>query len=621
MSKYLFPLRPKTFPGESLRGYLKRLAEVSGLDSVRHLDAVCNQPRERMHRLGDLGELAEMLALDASELEAMRFKRVKDDKGYFRGCLIPAAFINPKSMRCCPQCLLEAPYHRNAWDLAFVHVCPIHAIHLIDRCPGCKKPLSWERPSVIACGNCGQHLSRRGSVEGDPDVALATGRLLSMIGGIDGLSKELFVPAIMSGLSFGQVMDFTLFLGRMSTALSGAVPKRGKAFADTRMDDILVQGLSVADQWPEAFHGLMERQIDACGRKGSITKQLGLVSRVASDTGTGWGEIIRKELVEFLVPRTEVPLRPNNELGKEVLQRRGLCTLKEAQAMFNVDLKRFNSIRKSPAWKGVLDAADHSEFLPIAMIEEIARELDGVMSLIELGRAIGIVHKDKLKIIADADVFERVADKDHFDHRTLHFCKSDVMAFVDQIGQVPLQTEPNYKLVGFKRVTALGSQRGIDLGDVLRLMRNGSLAPASRSAEKGLSGLLFDQDSAKHVFDAIATEAAGCMSVREASVRLGLLEREAYLMASMGVLATESFHGKGNLRGQRVSAEAIDQFDRTYVSARKYSEEVGIDLREMRRLLMQAKNDAGLVRLGARVEVYERAAIGVALRASTSEAF
>lgn len=608
MSKYLFPLRPKTFPGESLRGYLKRLAEVSGLDSVRHLDAVCQQPHERMHRLNDMGELAEMLALDAAELETMRFKRVKDDKGYFRGCLIPAAFINFKSMRCCPQCLLEAPYHRNAWDLAFVHVCPIHATHLIDRCPGCEKPLSWERPSVIACGNCGQHLGRREAVDGDQNVALATKRLLSVIGGVDGVNEAPSVPAIMSGLSFWQLIDFTLFLGRMSTALSGAVSKRGKAFADSRMDDILVQGLSVADQWPAAFHELMERQIDSCGRKGSITRQLGQVSRAASDTGTGWGEIIRKELVEFLVPRPEVPLRSNNDLGKEVLQRRGLCTLKEAQAMFNVDLKRFNSIRKSPAWKRVLDAAYHSEFLPIAMIEEIVRELDGVMSLIEVGRAIGIVHKDKLKVIADADVFERVADKGHFDHRTLHFCRRDIMAFVDQLRHVPLQLEPNYKWVAFKTLVALGTQRGLNLGDVIGLMRNGSLVPVSRTAEKGLSGLLFDRGEAIKLFDERAANATGSMSLREAAERLGILEREAYQMARDGALKAVKTHGKANLRGQRVTAEAIHAFDQQFVSARKWAREKGMDLRTARQMIVDTVGREA--RLLPRTEVYHRSSLG-----------
>jgi hypothetical protein len=64
--------------------------------------------------------------------------------------------------RWCPDCLLEAGWHRGWWDVGFVTSCPRHMCCLVDLCP-CGRKITWaNQPGLLFC-TCGRELATASS--------------------------------------------------------------------------------------------------------------------------------------------------------------------------------------------------------------------------------------------------------------------------------------------------------------------------------------------------------------------------------------------------------------------------------------------------------------------------
>ena len=74
------------------------------------------------------------------------------------------------SVRICPKCVKEKMYFDYMWQVAYVSACPFHGVKLIDVCPKCKLPLTWEIPGIASCF-CGADFRKYPTTPAD-DVVL-----------------------------------------------------------------------------------------------------------------------------------------------------------------------------------------------------------------------------------------------------------------------------------------------------------------------------------------------------------------------------------------------------------------------------------------------------------------
>lgn len=63
----------------------------------------------------------------------------------FFGTMIRSAYRIPNVRRVSPRALKKSPHHRAVWDLRIFSFDPETKEALLDKCPECKKPLSWNR--------------------------------------------------------------------------------------------------------------------------------------------------------------------------------------------------------------------------------------------------------------------------------------------------------------------------------------------------------------------------------------------------------------------------------------------------------------------------------------------
>ena len=159
-------IRPKPFDGESIIGYMLRLAEANGYETFSwilqlfKLSTSINK-NKYVYGVSDLKIAAEMINVEEDLLKNLAYKPVNISSyrtliGTYEGFgqIIPIFLMRIKNPKICPKCLTETSYCRKVWDLTIITACPKHRCLLIDKCPECNNKLKWNRKKICEC-KCG----------------------------------------------------------------------------------------------------------------------------------------------------------------------------------------------------------------------------------------------------------------------------------------------------------------------------------------------------------------------------------------------------------------------------------------------------------------------------------
>ena len=163
--------------GESLAGYLARLAEANGYHGIHALLRAAETPysgpiRSRILRLYadplQLARISRIAVGDARHLEHFECEALPHPARMPARAPLEALFrharrvdvdaLLPSRTPVCPRCLGEFGYVREEWDLAPVTVCSVHGCRLIDQCTTCHAALRLDRPQIAFCGKCRRDL-------------------------------------------------------------------------------------------------------------------------------------------------------------------------------------------------------------------------------------------------------------------------------------------------------------------------------------------------------------------------------------------------------------------------------------------------------------------------------
>lgn len=155
------PLRLCPVAGESLVGFLLRLAGHNSLTDVKWLVGMAEIPASDpkvLSRGRGLGKLSRITGIAETTLVDLAYWPLPRSQTWFFGHHLDRDLLTANHRRMCPLCMKEAAFHRAIWDLSIVTVCPVHGIRLIDRCPTCGRMLSWTSAPLSYCP-CGADLT------------------------------------------------------------------------------------------------------------------------------------------------------------------------------------------------------------------------------------------------------------------------------------------------------------------------------------------------------------------------------------------------------------------------------------------------------------------------------
>lgn len=140
--KQCVPFLPPPQEGESIQGFLLRLAEGNAYPKTHWLKSVPDLPGYIGQFLGIrlFGPLPSWI------------------KNYVPTCKNPEVIRRPfllfREVRYCPRCLADDYYYRFEWQHSLYTVCHIHQIVLLDSCWDCGKSVSWNHFRKCTCGSC-----------------------------------------------------------------------------------------------------------------------------------------------------------------------------------------------------------------------------------------------------------------------------------------------------------------------------------------------------------------------------------------------------------------------------------------------------------------------------------
>lgn len=167
LNRQLWPIRYKPFPDELLSCWLIRLAHGHGLKVQTFTNLLFGNRRQvwnrDVDRLGPSWLIEELCRRTGTPiasaeggclraLEGILFPQFKLS-GALPWSLTVGMYHRKRAafgQQFCPLCLGsdEVPYYRRSWRLAFMTICPLHEVMLLDRCQGCGSPLSFHRAEM-----------------------------------------------------------------------------------------------------------------------------------------------------------------------------------------------------------------------------------------------------------------------------------------------------------------------------------------------------------------------------------------------------------------------------------------------------------------------------------------
>lgn len=245
-------IRMPPFRNESARGYVLRISEQNGLATPRWLLSLLRDKSASSTGYGALTAILHPIANCLSGLRGPIANLAQLNAPDTGG--LPMRYWNTRKPRFCPCCLTESAHWRASWDLVFTVACEKHGLLLLDQCPQCQQPLSWDRPHLMKCV-CGFDLPQA-AMEKAPETAVQLAREIELR-----TAGTLVCPSTIEILhtpGLEPLLRLVWFLGAYSRN-AHRKPQKIVGLETMRVaKDMVEQAMSILLDWPVGFHHLLD---------------------------------------------------------------------------------------------------------------------------------------------------------------------------------------------------------------------------------------------------------------------------------------------------------------------------------------------------------------------------
>lgn len=266
-----WPFAPRPVIGEHVLGYVRRLCEANGMDTMRAfwattgLSTLCPWSADSLWL-----QVQGLTGFCEEDINRLRWSR-SGGQISVKGLPIRQRLLDNIRLRHCPDCLSEGSTLRPTWSIFHVTACERHANQLEDTCGNCGAELRlMSKTTIWDCPVCGTdirtHKGRPAREEAlelaatvhahfDPDTAqrplicidvLTLNQLLTLVdrlGTLASVNPDDDRPTSIDKTYYG--------IGDL---------KRSGGLAAAR--DIVIAGVQVLREWPQAYHDLLANFMD-----------------------------------------------------------------------------------------------------------------------------------------------------------------------------------------------------------------------------------------------------------------------------------------------------------------------------------------------------------------------
>lgn len=160
---------PDQVAGESLRGYLRRLAIGNGYAGSRELVQAVGFKFTNTALANDIGAILNALGVSPRNVHFASTGQTSR--------LADQLYERTKYEPVCVKCLHDSEHLKQVWSHCLVVACPVHQCMLIDRCPQCQEMLKTTRMGIATC-DCGFDLRYANPTTATPIQSWSSARLV-----------------------------------------------------------------------------------------------------------------------------------------------------------------------------------------------------------------------------------------------------------------------------------------------------------------------------------------------------------------------------------------------------------------------------------------------------------
>lgn len=539
------PLRVEPHQDESLISFLARMASRNAIPNPYRLlraygidasvlEAVATKPV-------DLKTLAKLTGQPTATLERMTYWPNKDrGRVSFLGNSIDREFVTAQHRRYCCHCLEQSPYHRAAWDLSVVTLCPEHGVELLSHCSRCNRKIGWTGSRLTLC-RCGADLTKA-----DPQVApeteLATVKYI--VGRLTGTGNG---PCL-TGLSPGDELELIYILG--CYGLWDHRPRPISVLGKGHLVlDILAVGMDAIRNLPTSFDAwcqmMVDRNAGGSSRYG-FGKAFGAFAEYATDptTNPAIKDFLATHLRDFLT-RNGIATRVEG-IGTD-----GFITLTEAANKLERSVVTVRNVLRRHSLIAVDDKVGSGAPILIAaeVVEQLATELKDLRDKSGMRRLIGCSRKG-LETLLKAGWF--LAVEGPAADLLGKPCWSAKAALRSVSDLVPAASVKSVRhTIPMAVAVSMAAYSHIDWS--FPAIKPYIKAKSRNPSDVGLRGILLDRAKLRRPNE----QTSKWLTIPEMAIDLKVKEEVAYFLVRHGFLGA---HWRPGVRGSLVSGRQVQKF-------------------------------------------------------------
>ncbi len=504
------PFRVEPFPLESPRGYLCRVASAHCYDSPYWIADIAGLPHGGLEQKDRMKRLAYILRLEPYQWSQLCYTKIRNGRfarRLFLGHPIGDDHLNYRCPRVCSGCLRVDCVWWAVWDLALVSACPMHGCFLIDHCPACSRPLSWNRKSVHEC-RCGFDLRSSHLLSANGELLALHAALYRMFDlyheACDSALQNCTLPAGLTELRPDVLLRLIRFLG--SIHKNGSLNYKQARFSPTNLNTAAKIGLSAMSlltDWPRPLQQMLMRMVPGDTTRLSVRKMLGNFYRhLFHAFPRADCAFLHEAIGDFVVEYWEGPMRGHyRNFSEEILNSTRWIPGDTARQLIRCDKARIMRLIRDGEIKGItlrrgrrLERWVQRASLD-AWLSNRALARNRFMSRSEAKRALGLTHTTLQNVVRAGILRHTDASKMHFEHGGLYVDREDIekvkSAFARGSMRTISQVDSN-SMITLRQAVKNYLGRDAGLVSVIRAVVNGECTSlGSRKPSPGILDYVF----------------------------------------------------------------------------------------------------------------------------------
>jgi hypothetical protein len=509
---------PAPFIDECLMGYVLRLTQenlyerpswIFDLAGLK-INLVSGGRPSLFREYSDLTALQWVTGLSHRECEEIRYKLIDfENSVVVLNHYLPIESIRFGSPKVCPECLKQDDYCRIVWDLFPFTACPSHKTILIDKCPRCKKRLSWMRNRVSVC-RCGCDWRVAMAVEAESSGLEVSRQILKLFClPPDEVSTVYEINNPLYALEMGDLFRALRFIA------DWYLLTRTGSRLKTNIENVLchqayTRAFIAFKDWPKNFHKFLDQVKRLSGKEIRDSSFYRRAVEMCERSSLYFIAVA----VEDYVDKQELSWGCNDRVPPQSFRR------------FLTKPDACRSLRIEPKWLDLLIEQGKLEVTQRWGESEVLVSNESIISFKKsLNNLLHIRSVAEVLCIQVADVKDlirygclKAASGSQVDGLPdWSFTQKDVYSFVDAICDriVTSEAETPKDLVGGREVLARLRRVNAGVGHFTTHVLSGEIVPVGATSNPGFAGLLFLKDDVSNYLNRLGKEVNGgeCQSI------------------------------------------------------------------------------------------------------------